>query len=96
MPLVKKSEIGFPVFAVAFAPKKQRLFVGGGGGANNSGVKNSLVRQWEENDEITIIVQLITLILNNHIRIKKTQKKRKSIFISHSFPLSYFFFGLSF
>ncbi|KAJ3073593.1 hypothetical protein HDU98_001188 [Podochytrium sp. JEL0797] len=34
--------IGFPVFALGFAPKKPRLFVGGGGGASKSGVKNTL------------------------------------------------------
>jgi hypothetical protein len=40
----KSHTMGFPVFALAFAPKKPRLVVGGGGGASKSGVKNSLVR----------------------------------------------------
>ncbi|KAJ3411774.1 hypothetical protein HDV05_001732 [Chytridiales sp. JEL 0842] len=35
--------MGFPVFALGFAPKKPRIAVGGGGGASKSGVKNSLV-----------------------------------------------------
>ncbi|ORY53034.1 WD40 repeat-like protein [Rhizoclosmatium globosum] len=34
--------IGFPVFALAFAPKKAKVFVGGGGGASRSGVKNTV------------------------------------------------------
>jgi hypothetical protein len=34
---------GFPVFAIAFAPKKPRLVIGGGGGASKSGVKNTVV-----------------------------------------------------
>ncbi|KAJ3327742.1 hypothetical protein HDU76_011222 [Blyttiomyces sp. JEL0837] len=39
----KSHTMGFPVFAIAFAPKKPRLVVGGGGGASKSGVKNSVI-----------------------------------------------------
>ncbi|KAI8851875.1 quinon protein alcohol dehydrogenase-like superfamily [Chytridium lagenaria] len=35
--------IGFPVFSVAFAPKKPRIAIGGGGGPNKSGVKNAVI-----------------------------------------------------
>ncbi|KAJ3209004.1 hypothetical protein HDU67_006419 [Dinochytrium kinnereticum] len=35
--------IGFPVFSVAFAPKKARIAIAGGGGPNKSGVKNAVI-----------------------------------------------------
>ncbi|KAJ3047932.1 hypothetical protein HK097_011036 [Rhizophlyctis rosea] len=42
-PPSKKHDLGFPIFAVAFGPKKPRLIVGGGGGATRAGIKNSLI-----------------------------------------------------
>ncbi|KAJ3196414.1 hypothetical protein HK101_009030 [Irineochytrium annulatum] len=36
-------QIGFPVFSLAFTPKKPRVVVGGGGGPNKSGVKNAAI-----------------------------------------------------
>ncbi|KAJ3111143.1 hypothetical protein HK100_002793, partial [Physocladia obscura] len=50
--------IGFPVFAVAFAPKKPRLFVGGGGGASRSGVKNTLAAF--DVNEFSLTLDLVT------------------------------------
>ncbi|RKO84564.1 hypothetical protein BDK51DRAFT_30477, partial [Blyttiomyces helicus] len=43
MPPKASHKLGFPVFAVAFAPGNPVVLVGGGGGPNNSGVKNSLI-----------------------------------------------------
>ncbi|KAJ3047916.1 hypothetical protein HK097_011043 [Rhizophlyctis rosea] len=39
----KQHELGFPIFAVAFGPKKARLIVGGGGGATRAGIKNTVI-----------------------------------------------------
>ncbi|KAJ3087730.1 hypothetical protein HK102_010430 [Quaeritorhiza haematococci] len=35
--------VGFPVFSLAYAPNKPTLFVGGGGGANRSGIRNAIL-----------------------------------------------------
>ena len=47
---LKKHDLSFPIFAVAFGPKKARLIVAGGGGATRAGIKNTLVggptRRW--------------------------------------------------
>ncbi|KAJ3030221.1 UNVERIFIED_CONTAM: hypothetical protein HDU68_009745 [Siphonaria sp. JEL0065] len=42
MPQKESTTIGFPVFSLGFAPKKAKVFVGGGGGASRSGVKNTV------------------------------------------------------
>ncbi|KAJ3300726.1 hypothetical protein HK104_006024 [Borealophlyctis nickersoniae] len=39
----KSHTIGFPIFAVAFAPRKPRLVIGGGGGPTRAGVKNAMI-----------------------------------------------------
>ncbi|KAI9088720.1 quinon protein alcohol dehydrogenase-like superfamily [Phlyctochytrium arcticum] len=39
----KTFSVGFPVYSVAFTPKKPRVVVGGGGGATKAGVKNAMM-----------------------------------------------------
>ncbi|KNC99154.1 uncharacterized protein SPPG_05411 [Spizellomyces punctatus DAOM BR117] len=39
----KQINIGFPIFAVGFTPKKPRIVIGGGGGATRAGVKNAMI-----------------------------------------------------
>ncbi|KAI9327972.1 quinon protein alcohol dehydrogenase-like superfamily [Obelidium mucronatum] len=46
--------IGFPVFALAFAPKKAKVFVGGGGGASRSGVKNTVAMYTVNEHSLTL------------------------------------------
>ncbi|KAI8845182.1 quinon protein alcohol dehydrogenase-like superfamily [Chytriomyces cf. hyalinus JEL632] len=50
----KPTAVGFPVFALAFAPKKGRVFVGGGGGASRSGVKNTISMFSVEEDSLDL------------------------------------------
>ncbi|KAI8815308.1 quinon protein alcohol dehydrogenase-like superfamily [Cladochytrium replicatum] len=42
MPARKTHQPGFPIYSLAFTPKKPRLVVGGGGGPNKSGIKNAV------------------------------------------------------
>ncbi|KAJ1569812.1 hypothetical protein HK096_001136 [Nowakowskiella sp. JEL0078] len=41
--MVKTENVGFPIYSLAFTPKKPRLVIGGGGGANRSGIKNAIL-----------------------------------------------------
>lgn len=45
--------VPFPVYVVAFTPKKSRIVAGGGGGQSNSGIANGVVSV-DDNDYLSV------------------------------------------